>query len=76
MQVSVEIKDGLERELIVEFPKSDMDEVVKTRLQSLTKTAKINGFRPGKIPLAVIKKRYSAHVEAEALNEAELREGE
>ena len=69
MQVSVEIKDGLERELTVEFPKSDMDEVVKTRLQSLTKTAKINGFRPGKIPLAVIKKRYSAHVEAEALNE-------
>ncbi|MBE9527265.1 MAG: trigger factor [Proteobacteria bacterium] len=69
MQVSVEIKDGLERELTVEFPKSDMDEVVKTRLQSLTKTAKINGFRPGKIPLTVIKKRYSAHVEAEALNE-------
>ncbi len=69
MQVSVEIKDGLERELIVEFPKSDMDEVVKTRLQSLTKTAKINGFRPGKIPLTVIRKRYSAHVEAEALNE-------
>lgn len=69
MQVSVEIKDGLERELTVEFSKSDMDEVVKTRLQSLTKTAKINGFRPGKIPLTVIKKRYSAQVEAEALNE-------
>ncbi len=69
MQISVEVKDGLERELIVEFPKSDMNEVVKTRLQSLTKTAKINGFRPGKIPLSVIKKRYSAHVEAEALNE-------
>ena len=69
MQVSVEVKEGLERELKVEFAKSDMDDVVKTRLQSLTKTAKINGFRPGKIPLAVIKKRYSAQVEAEALNE-------
>ena len=69
MQVSVEVKDGLERELTVEFPKSDMDEVIKTRLQSLTKTAKINGFRPGKIPLSVIKKRYGAHIEAEALNE-------
>ena len=69
MQVSVEVKEGLERELTVEFPKSDIDGVVKTRLQSLTKTAKINGFRPGKIPLAVIRKRYSAQVEAEALNE-------
>lgn len=69
MQVSVDVREGLERELTVEFAKSDMDEVVKTRLQSLTKTAKINGFRPGKIPLAVIKKRYSAQVEAEALNE-------
>ena len=69
MQVSVEVKDGLERELTVEFPKSDMDELIKSRLQSLTKTAKINGFRPGKIPLAVIKKRYGAHVEAEVLNE-------
>ncbi|MCU7834864.1 MAG: trigger factor [gamma proteobacterium symbiont of Taylorina sp.] len=69
MQVSVEVKEGLERELTVEFPKSDIDGVVKTRLQSLTKTAKINGFRPGKIPLTVIRKRYSAQVEVEALNE-------
>ncbi len=69
MQVSVETKEGLEREMTVEFPTSDIDGVVKTRLQSLTKTARINGFRPGKIPLAVIKKRYGAHVKAEALNE-------
>lgn len=69
MQVSVETKEGLEREMTVEFPTSDIDSVVKTRLQSLTKTAKINGFRPGKIPLAVIKKRYGVQVKAEALNE-------
>lgn len=69
MQVSVEVKEGLERELKVEFAKSDMDDVVKTRLQSLTKTAKINGFRPGKIPMSVIKKRYAGQIEAEVLNE-------
>jgi len=69
MQVSVETKEGLERELTVEFPKSDINGEVNTRLQSLTKTAKINGFRPGKIPMSVIKKRYSGHVEAEVLNE-------
>lgn len=69
MQVSVETKDGLETEMIVEFPTSDINGEVNTRLQSLTKTAKINGFRPGKIPMSVIKKRYGGHVEAEVLNE-------
>ncbi|MCU7938847.1 MAG: trigger factor [gamma proteobacterium symbiont of Bathyaustriella thionipta] len=69
MQVSVETKEGLERELTVEFPTSDINGEVNTRLQSLTKTAKINGFRPGKIPMAVIKKRYGGQVEAEVLNE-------
>ena len=69
MQVSVETKEGLEREMIVEFPTSSIDGEVQTRLQSLTKTAKINGFRPGKIPFSVIKKRYGGQVEAEVLNE-------
>lgn len=69
MQVSVETKEGLERELTVEFPASDINGEVNSRLQSLSKTAKINGFRPGKIPMAVIKKRYGGQVEAEVLNE-------
>ncbi len=69
MQVSVETKEGLEREMTVEFPMSDMNAEVNTRLQSLTKTARINGFRPGKIPMSVIKKRYSAAIKHEVLNE-------
>ena len=69
MQVSVETKEGLERELTVEFPVSDLNGEMNSRLQSLSKSAKINGFRPGKIPMSVIKKRYSAHVQAEVLNE-------
>ncbi len=69
MQVSVETKEGLETEMVVEFPTADMNGEVNSRLQSLTKTAKINGFRPGKIPMSVIKKRYSGQIEAEVLNE-------
>lgn len=69
MQVSVETKEGLEREMIVEFPTADIDGEVKSRIQSLTKTVKINGFRPGKIPVSVVKKRYGSQVEAEVLNE-------
>ena len=44
MQVSVETKEGLEREMTVEFPVSSMDSEINTRLQSLSKTVKINGF--------------------------------
>ena len=69
MQVSVETKENLEREMTVEFPMSDINGEVNTRLQSLTKTARINGFRPGKIPMSVIKKRYGVTVEHEVLNE-------
>jgi trigger factor len=57
MQVSVATKEGLEREMTVEFPTSSLNGEINSRLQSLTKTVKINGFRPGKIPFAVIKKR-------------------
>ncbi len=69
MQVSVETKEGLEREMVVEFATAEMNSEVNTRLQSLSKSAKINGFRPGKVPMSVIKKRYAGQVEAEVLNE-------
>jgi len=70
MQVSVETKEGLSREMVVEFPVSTIDSEVQSRLQSLTKTAKLNGFRPGKIPFSVVKQRFGQQVRAEVLNEA------
>jgi trigger factor len=69
MQVSVETKEGLEREMTVEFPSSDMNGEIQSRLQSMTKSVKLNGFRPGKVPFAVIKKRFGGQVKAEVLNE-------
>jgi len=69
MQVSVETKDGLERIMTVELPASELDDEVKTRLQSLSRTTKLNGFRPGKVPFSVIQQRYGAQVNAEVLNE-------
>ena len=69
MQVSVETKEGLAREMIVEIPSSKVNDEISNRLKSLTKTAKINGFRPGKIPFSVINKRYGQQVHAEVLNE-------
>jgi trigger factor len=69
MQVSVETIQGLERKLTVQLPSDQIDSKVDERLNSLKKTTKVNGFRPGKVPMAVIRKRYSGQVRGEVLSE-------
>jgi trigger factor len=65
MQVSVETTQGLERRLTITVPAESVDSAVKARLQQLAKTQRINGFRPGKVPVSVIKKRFGAAVRQE-----------
>lgn len=69
MQVSVEAKEGLERRLTITVPADTIDSAVKSRLQQLAKTQRINGFRPGKVPVSVIKKRYGLAVRQEIAGE-------
>lgn len=69
MQVSVETTTGLERRMKVEIPKSKVDQEVEKRLKSLAGKAKLAGFRPGKVPMSVIKKRYGASVQQEVVGE-------
>ncbi|MFK5892547.1 MAG: trigger factor [Pseudomonadota bacterium] len=68
MQVAVEVKDGLERIITVGLPADDLQKEVQSRLQNLSRTTKLNGFRPGKIPFSVIKQRFGEQVNAEVLN--------
>ena len=70
MQVSVETTQGLERRLTITVPAESIDSQVKSRLQQLAKTQRINGFRPGKVPVSVIKKRYGQAVLQEIAGEA------
>mgnify|MGYP003663018250 CR=1 FL=1 len=65
MQVSVETTQGLERRLTITVPADAIDSAVKSRLQQLAKTQRINGFRPGKVPVSVIKKRFGQAVRQE-----------
>jgi trigger factor len=65
MQVSVETTQGLERRLTITVPAESVDSAVKARLQQLAKTQRINGFRPGKVPVSVIQKRYGQAVRQE-----------
>ena len=54
MQVSVETTQGLERRLTISVPAEKVDVEVKNRLRQMSKTQRINGFRPGKVPPSVI----------------------
>ena len=66
---AVETLDKLQRRITVSVPKSDLQSEVATRLKNMSRTARVSGFRPGKVPLAVLQKRYGASVEAEVLQD-------
>ena len=69
MQISLENTGTFERKLTVSLPASRLDEAVKTRLQSLSREVRLKGFRPGKVPMSVVEKRYGAQVREEAYGE-------
>lgn len=69
MQVTVESSEGLQRTISVSVPAERVDTAVDQRLQELRKSAKINGFRPGKVPMQVVRKRFSGQVRQEVMGE-------
>ncbi len=69
--------NSLERSLQLAVPLSKVDTEVKARLNKLLKTAKMQGFRPGKVPMKMLVQQYGWQVEQDALNElAQNRFGE
>ncbi|MCG8037646.1 MAG: trigger factor [Candidatus Thiodiazotropha taylori] len=62
MQVSVESGEGLERRLTVELPAEQIDAEVTKRLQQIGRTAKLDGFRPGKVPMKLLRRNYGGQV--------------
>ena len=69
MQVSVESTGSLERKVHVEVPETRITSQVSERLQNMTRTTKVQGFRPGKVPLKVIDGRYGEQVRKEVVGE-------
>ncbi|MEM9387539.1 MAG: trigger factor [Pseudomonadota bacterium] len=69
MQVSVESTGDLERRMRVEVPPEDIEKEIETRLRSYGRNAKIKGFRPGKVPMKVIRQQYGSQVRAEVVND-------
>ncbi|MFO6422347.1 trigger factor [Motilimonas sp. KMU-193] len=69
MQASVETTQGLERRLTITVPGENFDKELDSRLRQLARTQRIDGFRPGKVPAKVIKKRFGAAVSNEVAGE-------
>lgn len=69
MQVSVETTSALERRMKVEVPEERINNEVETRLKSIARTARMDGFRAGKVPFSVVKKRYQGQVLQEVIGE-------
>jgi trigger factor len=70
MQVSIEKTEGLGRRMTVELPADSIESSLKSKLQSLSRTARVKGFRPGKVPLKVLESKYGDELRYEAYQEA------
>lgn len=69
MQVTVEESSGLNRTLKVQIPEDTIQQSVDQRIKSLGSKAKIPGFRPGKVPLKLIRDRYGAQARQEIISD-------
>ena len=67
MQVSVETKGPLERSVTVDVPEERIAGAVDEQLKSMSRTSRVQGFRPGKAPMRVIKQRFGSQVRREVV---------
>jgi trigger factor len=69
MQVSVENTGNLERKLTVQVPEAEILGKIESKLRELCKKVKLKGFRPGRVPMSVVKQRYGKQVRQDVVNE-------
>ncbi len=69
MEVSIKELDALKRQMTVTVPAEEVVEEMEDRYKELTRQVKIKGFRPGKVPLKVVKMKYKDAVEQEVVSE-------
>jgi len=69
MQANLENLGTLERRLSVAVPMAEIDQEVDARLKRLSRTVRMHGFRPGKVPLKVVERQYGPQVRQEVIGE-------
>jgi trigger factor len=70
MQSAIEVISELERSVQISIPTSDINNETEKRLKKLSKTVKMAGFRPGKVPLSMVTKQYGPEVRMEVLQDS------
>jgi len=69
MQANLETLGQLERRLSIAVPMAEIDTEVENRLKRLTRTVKLHGFRPGKVPFRVVVQQFGGQVRQEVLGD-------
>jgi trigger factor len=69
MTTSLESTGALERRLMLSLPVTEIEQQVATRLNQLARQVRVNGFRPGKAPLSVVRRQHGARIRDEVLGE-------
>src|SRR5689334_1386770 len=69
MQVTETLSEGLKHEFKISVPATDLDAKADARLVDLKDKVRLNGFRPGKVPVAHLKKIYGRSVMAETIDQ-------
>jgi trigger factor len=70
MQVTEIKSEGLRREFKIAVPATEIEEKINVRLASLARTAQLPGFRPGKVPVTLLRKKYGTAIMGEVLENA------
>ena len=70
MQTQLETLGSLERKLTMALPAQDIDKEVDERLKKLSRTVRMHGFRPGKVPLRLVSQQYGPQVRNEVVGDA------
>jgi trigger factor len=74
MQTNVETLSQLERRITMAVPADDINKQVEQRLKQLSRTVRMSGFRPGKVPLKIVEQQYGPQVRSEVLGDAVQKE--
>ncbi|WP_456375070.1 trigger factor [Thiolapillus sp.] len=69
MQVSVESGEGLVKRLLVNLPADKVNELLEAKLKEAARTVRMDGFRPGKVPMRVVKQRYGQQIRQDVYGE-------
>ena len=69
LDVSVKGRKGLERQMTVRVPTDEIEQEVATRLKKVGRTARLKGFRPGKVPPKIVRQRFGGQIRNEVVSD-------